>query len=426
VFAPLGPETRRIVDRSERWWKAWSSKMTYQGPDRDAVLRSALALKLLVFAPSGAIVAAPTTSLPEQLGGSLNWDYRFCWLRDAALTIRALLGLGFEDEAEAFMNWLLHTTRLTRPRLRILYDVFGGDPPRERDLEHLPGYADSRPVRVGNLAVEQLQLDVYGEVIDGLVHFLEAGGVLDRETGRLLVDFGKYVCRNWNQPDEGIWEPRSGRSPHTHSRLLCWTALDRLIDLHSKGHLSSAPLGDFVSSRDEIRRDIETRAWNDKLGSYASVLDGDELDASLLLIPWYGFEPASTPRMRRTYLKIREVLGAPGGLLYRHLRPEALKEGAFGITSFWGAECVALGAGSLEEAEDLFRMLLGHANDLGLYAEEIDPSSGEALGNFPQGFTHVGLINAALSIDRRRKGMTPIPHEVGPRTRGASETEKHL
>ena len=427
VFAPLGPETRRSVDRSVRWWKTWSSRMAYDGPHRDAVLRSALALRLLVYAPSGAIVAAPTTSLPERLGGDLNWDYRYCWLRDAALTVRALLGLGYEEEAHAFLSWLLHTTRLTRPKLRALYDLFGRNPPGERELGHLPGYGDSRPVRVGNRAEEQLQLDVYGEVLDALASYLQRGGTLDRETRRLIRGFGLHVCRNWNEPDEGIWEPRSGRVHHTHSRLLCWTALDRLIELHSKGHLPDAPVEEFRSNREAIRRDIEARAWNEALGSYVSVLDGDSLDASLLLIPWYGFEPASTPRMQRTARKIREALGTRDGLLYRYPAAGGSTEGAFGIASFWGAECLALGAGTLEEAEELFGSLLGRANDLGLYAEEIDPPSGEALGNYPQGFTHVGLINAALSIDRRRRGRTPIPHKVGSPTSGSpADAEKHL
>jgi GH15 family glucan-1,4-alpha-glucosidase len=412
VFPPLGDRTRDAIARSVDWWKRWASSLKYDGPGRDAVIRSALVLRLLFYAPSGAIVAAPTTSLPERLGGTLNWDYRYCWLRDASLTVRALLGLGCIDEAETFLSWLLHSTRLTRPEMRILYDVYGRSPQTERTLTHLAGYRSSRPVRIGNAAVDQLQLDVYGEVIDAVTHFVCAGGVLDRETRRMLCAFGDYVCRNWQEPDEGIWEPRSGRYHNTHSRVLCWTALDRLVDLHARGHLPEARFNEFTKSREAIRRDVEERAWNPQLGSYTARLNGDELDASLLLLPWYGFNKASSHRMRQTYARLRERLGAGGGLLYRYRTGESPGEGAFGICSFWGAEYLALGGGSTEEAQDVFERLIGYANDLGLLAEEIDPNTGDALGNFPQAFTHVGLINAALSLTKRLQGEKALDREI--------------
>ena len=408
VLPPLGEWTRHSLARSVAWWRNWASRLTYDGPGYDAVARSALALRLLVYAPSGAVVAAPTTALPERLGGDLNWDYRFCWLRDASFTVRALFGLGYAEEASAFVSWLLHSTRLTRPQLRVLYDVYGNPPKRERILDHLAGHRGSRPVRIGNAANDQLQLDVYGEVIDAVCHFVREGGAVDRETQRMLCDFGAYVCRNWHQPDEGIWEPRSGKTHNTHSRVLCWTALDRLLELHAKGHLRAAPTTAFERNRELIKREVEQRAWNPTLESYVARLDGDELDSSLLLLAWYGFAEASSWRMKHTYARIRERLGAGNALLFRYRTAESPEEGAFGICSFWGAEYLALGGGTEEQAQNTFARMLAYGNDLGLFAEEIDPQTGEALGNFPQAFTHVGLINAALSLQRRLKRLEPL------------------
>jgi GH15 family glucan-1,4-alpha-glucosidase len=256
-------------------------------------------------------------------------------------------------------------------------------------------------VRVGNAAVDQLQLDVYGEVIDAAAQLARHGGTLDRETQRMLRAFGEYVCRSWRAPDEGIWERRSGRAHHTHSRLLCWTALDRLLELAAKGLLEDAPLAKLRENRALIRAELEERAWSRELGSYVSRLDGEDLDASLLLLAWYGFEEPSSERMRRTYARIRERLGAGDALLYRYRGAESPGEGAFGICSFWGAEFLALGGGDADEARDAFERLVAFGNDVGLFAEEIDPRTGEALGNFPQAFTHVGLINAAISLERR-------------------------
>jgi GH15 family glucan-1,4-alpha-glucosidase len=431
VLPPLGDWSRAAVARTVQWWQSWASRAGYDGPCRDMVIRSALALRLMVYAPSGAIIASPTTSLPERIGGPLNWDYRFCWLRDASLTVRALMGLGYVNEAHAFVNWLLHATRLSRPELSVLYDVYGNKPSDERILDRLPGYCGSRPVRIGNLAAEQLQLDVYGEVIDAVTHFVQAGGTLDRETEGVLRGWGEYVCRIWQRPDEGIWEPRTGRAHHTHSRVLCWVALDRLLHLHAQDHVRWAPAAKFEENREAIRREVEARAWNPALQSYVAELDGDRPDATLLLLAWYGFEPAGSDRMRGTYHRIREQLGAGDGLLYRYRRnrpekegePDSPGEGAFGICSFWGVEYLALGGGSVDQARQLFERLCGYANDVGLFAEEIDPGSGAALGNFPQAFTHVGLINAALSLARRLEGEAPMPRQV-PRREEDSEAEK--
>jgi GH15 family glucan-1,4-alpha-glucosidase len=402
VLPALGATAQDAIERSVAWWQQWASHSQYRGPYEEAVKRSVLALKLLEYAPSGAIAAAPTTSLPERVGGTLNWDYRYCWLRDASLTIRALLGCGYIEEAESFLTWLLNATSLTQPELRVLYTVFGQIAPRERELRYLSGYRGSRPVRVGNGARQQFQLDIYGEVIEAAAQYAQHVGGFDRGTQKVLIGFGKYVAQNWDRPDEGIWEPRGGRANHTHSRLMCWTALDRLLALGQKGSLQEVPQAQFASERDRIRRQIESRAWNEEMRSYVAILDGNELDATLLRLAWCGFENADSTRMRSTYERVRESLGANHSLLFRYRREPP--EGAFGVCGFWGVEYLALGGGTLEQAHLAFRELLKYQNDLGLFAEEVDPKTGEALGNFPQAFTHVGLISAALTLAEQERG----------------------
>jgi GH15 family glucan-1,4-alpha-glucosidase len=409
VLPALGVRASEAITRSIAWWTGWAARSKYEGPYREAVIRSALALKLLAYAPSGAVTAAATTSLPERIGDALNWDYRYCWLRDASLTVRTLLGLGYIEEAESFLGWLLHATRLTQPELRILYTVFGEIAPQEQLLGWLQGYFDSRPVRIGNNARHQLQLDVYGEVIEASAQFVNATGNLTRSTQKVLTGLGKYVARNWDAADEGIWEPRSGRRNNTYSRLMCWTAMDRLVALIDKKKLAAMPRDLFLRERERIRKQIEVRAWNDHFQTYVGVLDGDKADATLLRIPWYGFEKADTERMRKTFRAVEQQLGAGGGLLYRyHRRPT---EGAFGICGFWAIEYLALGGGTLEQAHQRMESLLKYANDLGLFAEEVDPGSGNALGNFPQAFTHVGLISAALTMEEKERGKShPAVH----------------
>ena len=397
IVPPLGEGAQRAVDDTVRWWRAWSDSLTYEGAYREEVLRSALVLKLMTFMPSGAIVAAPTTSLPEAIGGDRNWDYRYCWLRDASLTLRALFDLGFAGEAAAFNSWLLHATRLTSPRLQVVYDVYGRSRLEERELRHLEGYAGSAPVRVGNGAAGQLQLDVYGEVVEAAYRYVSRGGRLDRAMKRTLAGLGRVVMRCWKEPDEGIWETRGGRRHHTLSRVMCWVALDRLVRLADAGHLR-IEAGPMRAARDAIRAEVEARGYNHRVGSYVSELDGDEVDAALLLIGIHGYADFRDRPMRGTLDCVRARLGV-NDLLFRNRDQDGLhgREGAFGICSFWGVEALAR-SGQLPLARGTFERLLSYGNDVGLFAEEIDPDSGDALGNFPQAFTHVGLINAALTL----------------------------
>lgn len=392
----LGAEADARIATTVAWWRRWLAQMTYDGPDREVVTRSVLAIKLLAFAPSGAVVAAPTTSLPERVGGDLNWDYRYCWLRDAAFTARAFYDLGFHDEGVAFCNWLLHTTRLTRPELRILYDVYGNLPANEQILSHLAGYRDSRPVRIRNEAARQLQLDCYGEVLDAAVR-LHAEEDLDRETQAFVADLGRFVLRTWQKPDQGIWEPRGAPLHRTHSRALCWVAIDRLVQLRARGLVPRLSLATLEAARAAIHRDVVAHAWNANLNSYADVLGGDKIDASLLRLSFYGFEEAGSPRMHATYERVASVLRAAPGLYYRNEEGVRSREGAFGICSAWVIEYLAR-AGRREEAREVFDAFVSYRNDVGLLGEEIDPRSGEALGNFPQAYTHVGIIGAALAL----------------------------
>ena len=382
------------------YWQKWSSRCTYKGMYQQEIMRSILTLKLLTHAPSGAIVAAPTTSLPEQPGGERNWDYRYCWLRDASFTIRVLLKLGYTDEAHAYLNWMLHATRLTRPRLQVVYSVFGHASLQEKKLNWLSGYRQSKPVRIGNGADKQFQLDVYGEVLDAVYAYSPLIPAFDRDTRKFLLGLGKSICRSWQQPDNGIWEIRSDLAHHTHSKVMAWVGLDRLLKLARKYNWKDAPLRQFAHTAAQLKEAVEQAGYNHELQTYTRTFRGTDVDASLLTLPLVGFCAADAPRMRTTTRAVCQKL-LQNKLLYRYRQvTDGLTgdEGAFGICTFWLVEVLAK-AGELDKATEIFEAMLAHASPCGLLSEEIAPHTGELLGNYPQGFTHIGLINAALTLN---------------------------
>jgi GH15 family glucan-1,4-alpha-glucosidase len=399
LVLPPRADVEARLEATAGYWREWAATRAYTGPWRDAVIRSALALKLLVHSPSGAIAAAATASLPEQIGGERNWDYRFCWVRDSAFTLDALLQLGCPGEADAFFWWLLHASQLTRPALQVLFRLDGAERAPERTLA-LGGDRGSRPVRVGTAAAEQTQLDIYGDVLQTALLHVRAGGRLDRETGRRLAAMADLVCRIWREPDSGIWEVRSEPRHFTHSKMMCWVALDRALALGDAGQLPARHAATWRAEALAIREFVETRCWSDRLGSYTRDAEREELDASLLLGVLLGYGAPDGGRLASTVLAIRRELGR-GPLLQRYTGEDGLAggEGAFLCCSFWLADALAR-IGRAGEATELMEELLALAGDVGLYAEELDPDSGEMLGNTPQGLVHLALVNAAVSITR--------------------------
>ena len=407
IIPPLGMEIDDKLEETTRWWRHWSGQCTYNGPYREAVLRSALALKALQFSLSGAVIAAPTTSLPEAIGAERNWDYRYCWLRDAAFTLRAFIDTGFYSEAAAFFDWLMHSTHLTQPKLQALYDIYGRTSLGEHTLDHLSGYRGSRPVRVGNAAHGQLQLDIYGSVIATATVFVRRGNSLSRSESRLLTRLGKIICRTWREPDNGIWEFRHGRQHNTWSKLMCWSGLNDLIALDHDGKVS-IPRQRFIREREAIREAIERKAYDSEKQNFVGAFDYDFLDATSLLFPQTGFLDADDSRMSATWRRVRAELDQDG-LIYRYSKSSdklSGQEGGFVICSFWAVDYLAR-TGRLDEAKGRMETLLGYANDVGLLSEEIDPRDGSMLGNFPQAFSHSGLINAAFAIATAEAGGEP-------------------
>jgi len=380
----------------------------YDGDHGEHVRLSSRVLKGLTFRPTGAIVAAPTTSLPETVGGERNWDYRYSWIRDASLTLEALYIGACSDEAEEFISFMTSAAggRAGEGSLQIMYGIGGEHDLSERTLGHLRGWRDSAPVRVGNGAWDQVQLDVYGELLGALHLYRERLGDLHPEIQAFVADLADTAARRWTETDSGMWEMRGAPRHHLSSKVLCWTALDRAVKLAPQLGMH-AKVAEWERARDEIRAAILERGWSEARQAYAQSFDSDELDAAQLLMPILGFLPADDPRMRSTIEAIARDL-TEDGLVLRYRNEEGLnedgltgEEGTFVICSFWLVSCLAK-AGELDRAEALFDQLAGYANDLGLLAEEIDTANGEQLGNFPQAFSHIGLITAAWEIDKAR------------------------
>ncbi len=409
--APLDPYW--AVLGTERWWKDWSGRCTYHGEYREAVLRSLITLKALTYAPTGGIVAAPTTSLPEQIGGVRNWDYRFCWLRDATFTLFSLMKTGYLDEARAWRAWLMRAIAGQPSSTHILYGIAGERRLPESTLDWLPGYENSAPVRIGNAASTQFQLDVYGEVIDALYHARVLGleALPDAwNNARALLEF---VETAWMKPDEGIWEVRGPRRHFTHSKVMAWVAFDRGVKAMERFGLDG-PVERWRQARDQIHAQVCAEGFNAQLGSFTQSYGSTELDASLLMIPLVGFLPAKDPRVKGTVAAIEKGL-MTDGFVARYLSHEAVDglpagEGAFLPCTFWMADNLHL-MGREAEARKIFERLLGLCNDVGLISEEYDVHAGRLVGNFPQAFTHVGLVNTALNLS-----PSPGPADTRPKS----------
>ena len=399
-------EAQRLEDDTARFWRGWLHRSSYRGRWREMVARSAITLKLMTYAPTGAPVAAPTTGLPEQEGGERNWDYRYTWIRDGSFSIYALLGLGYVEEAAAFGVWLKDRVQEQAGNasgpLKIMYRVDGTSDLVEESLDHFEGWRGSRPVRIGNGAADQLQLDIYGELIDSVYLYNKYGEPISYDAWMDLVKVLEWLCKNWDRPDEGIWETRGGRQHFTYSRLMSWVAIERAIRMARQRGLP-ADLVSWLAARDKLTTPIMTRGWNEKRQAFVQHYDTDVLDASVLLMPLTRFIAPKDPRWLSTLDAIGNEL-VSDSLVYRYnaeASPDGLRgdEGTFSICSFWYVEALAR-AGRLDEARLAFEKMLTYANHLGLYSEEIGPT-GESLGNFPQAFTHLGLISAAFNLDQR-------------------------
>ncbi|MCB1319826.1 MAG: glycoside hydrolase family 15 protein, partial [Leptospiraceae bacterium] len=395
---------QRLVD-TIGFWRQWISGCLYRGSFEKAVRRSALTLKALIYAPTGAVVAAPTTSLPESIGGSRNWDYRYTWIRDSTLTLISMLVLGFRAEADAFRQWVRRTSSGRSQDLQIMYGIDGRRSLPEVELTHLKGHRDSAPVRTGNGAVKQLQLDVYGSMLQAVYIYVRAGGTITQTNWDFLRGLTDLVCRHWQTPDQGIWEIRDEPRHFVHSKLLCWVALDRAIKIAERLNLE-APLDTWTAARNTLYDYLINEAAAD--GWFPQAVGHDNSpDASTLLVPAMGLLPADHPLVLKTIAQIRERL-EEDGLVYRYLNTDGLDghEGGFLLCSFWLLDAL-IHSRQLDEAERLLERLLSLENDVGLYAEEAIASTGEALGNFPQAFTHMALVTSCAHLTAARNNQLP-------------------
>jgi GH15 family glucan-1,4-alpha-glucosidase len=401
---PPLPEPEASLEATEEFWHEWVDHCTYHGPYREAVIRSLITLKALTYAPTGGIVAAPTTSLPEDIGGVRNWDYRYTWLRDAAITLSSLLRTGYREEARAWREWLLRAVAGDPENLQIMYGIAGERELGEAELDWLPGYEKSAPVRVGNGAAHQLQLDVYGEVTEAL-HLAHMTGLARNDYASLLqLKLIRYLEDHWQEPDEGIWEVRGPRRHFVHSKVMAWVAVDRTIKLIESGD-ADGPLERWKELRDDIHRDVCEKGYDKERNTFTQSYGSQELDASLLLIPQMGFLPPDDKRVIGTIEAIQRELSTPDGFILRYPTSGGDEgvdglpgdEGAFLACSFWMADDLAM-IGRVDEARKLFEKLLALRNDLGLLAEEWDPRLQRQVGNFPQAFSHVPLIDTALRL----------------------------
>ncbi|PRZ41998.1 GH15 family glucan-1,4-alpha-glucosidase [Antricoccus suffuscus] len=403
---PLDPRyVAESLETTGAFWRSWVNKSSYRGRWREQVSRSAITLKLMTYAPTGGLVAAPTAGLPEQLGGERNWDYRYTWIRDASLSVRALLGLGYMEEAQTFASWVADRVRSGQDGpvpLKIMYRVDGSSDLVEEELDHLAGYRDSRPVRLGNGAAHQLQLDIYGEVLDCLALADRAGGALTNADWSGITGIADWLADHWDQPDEGIWETRGGAQDHTYSRLMCWVAFDRAIRIAVR-HGWPGDVTRWTRERDAVYHQIMDRGWSPDRCAFVQHYNTTVLDASLLLMPSSGFISPHDP----SWLSTLDAIGAElvsDSLVYRYdpsASPDGLRgsEGTFSICTFWYVDALTR-SGRLEQARLIFEKMFTYANHLGLYGEEVG-LTGEQLGNFPQAFSHLALINAALGLDAR-------------------------
>ena len=406
--------TAKKLEQTRKYWESVSARVDYDGMWKDEVLRSFLVLNMLVYEPTGAVVAAPTTSLPESLEGSRNWDYRYAWLRDSSLTMDTLYRLGGTAQASRYLGWLLNQCRVTNGRTRIVYGVSSNSSMREQSLDHLDGYKGSRPVRIGNGAARHLQLDVFGEVILSVERLYRMTGGLSDDAWSLVRNFADVVCRSWRRKDRGVWEVRGEPQHFVYSKLMCWAALDRAarlaVALGREGDVQR-----WQQEAGEIKNEVLLRGWSDRKKSFVQRYGSDTLDASSLVIPFIGFLPMDDPRVRSTIDAIRMEL-VDGPFVRRYIPEETDDglegegEGAFTFMSFWFIGNLIYD-GRIVEAKAYFEQMLGCANGLGLLAEMIDPATGEFLGNFPQAYSHIGLIHTARNLSRALDGEVVGPQE---------------